>query len=322
MKPHIREQFTNEMFADLLERWGAESKGWQLSGGSMNLLYEVTINGCDRVMRVTDRSRRTPEAIRAELRWINHLRSCDISVCAPVCSSRGKWLEECGAEQCSFYAAVFERAKGVRVRRADLDRTHMMTLGRLLASLHNASTDYPRTDRMMWDYNFPGLLRLISDDSEIVEALTECEQAIRQLPYTREGFGLVHNDLHMHNYLVDDETIWLFDFDSCVYNWYVGDLACTWYFALSWIAGMDTEIWHKMRLPTLKSLLDGYAPHRELDPIWISQLPLFFRFRALSLYAFLSHRAGPQPDEDTRIRLANARHYAMSDMSPIVTAVM
>jgi Ser/Thr protein kinase RdoA (MazF antagonist) len=317
MRQHIRNQLTDDMLAELMQHWGATTVA-ECAGGAVNLIYDVTAGNQPLIFRITDDSRRTAAYVDAELHWIFHLKRCGLTVCAPVPSSRGMLMETCQANGRQFFAAAFERARGVPVRRSHLDRAHMIALGRMLGHLHAASMDYPTASRMNWDYNLPGLLKLVHDDPEAHDGLMHSAAAIAALPRDRNNFGLVHNDLHMHNYFIEDDTIWLFDFDCCLYNWFASDIACTWYFALSWLSGKDRAMWQKIQQPILSLLLQGYRQVHPISQQWIEQLPLFFRFRALSLYAYFSKRYGENSESHDRSRVETARFYALADV-PVVT---
>lgn len=312
MIPRIRERLTEDMIRSLLARWGA-TDAREIVGGATNVIFETRSGNRKLIVRITSDDRRKRENLRAELQWIEYLRSRGLAVCAAVPSHDGEVLHEVSNEGSTFFASAFEFAPGRRVRRAELNRAHMNELGRILAQLHVSSIEYPPAQRMMWDYNLPGLLKLVPDDQQVLDGLEECAMRIRKLQRDQSCFGLVHNDLHMHNYHVDGERIWLFDFDSSVYNWFASDIACTWYFSLSWTAGTDRKIWHKMSRPIFASLLEGYREVHSIDNAWAAQIPLFFRFRALSLYAFMSFRNRDKPREHERI--AMAREYALTDLT-------
>ena len=55
----------------------------------------------------------------------------------------------------------------------------------------------------------------------------------QSLPQDSASFGLIHQDAHGGNFLVDDQgQITLFDFDDCLYSWFINDIAMAIFYRL------------------------------------------------------------------------------------------
>jgi Ser/Thr protein kinase RdoA (MazF antagonist) len=108
------------------------------------------------------------------------------------------------------------------------------TLGSTIGKIHALAAQFNQTQptkiRPEWDgipNNFnpesdqdPGLAILNAEREKVVNYLNS-------LPQELGSFGLIHGDLHLGNFFVDvtGNKITLFDFDDCVYGWFMMDNA-------------------------------------------------------------------------------------------------
>ena len=108
--------------------------------------------------------------------------------------------------------------------------------------------------------------------------------ALGVLPRGVDDYGLVHNDLHTHNILVQDGTVRVIDFDVCVHHWFACDLAITQQCEL-WIDPSRMPERRRLWKRAFDHLWAGYGQANRLDPVWLQQLGLFLDYRRLLLYA-------------------------------------
>lgn len=98
-----------------------------------------------------------------------------------------------------------------------------------------------------------------------------------------DSFGLIHNDFHQGNLIIDDETITVIDFDDCSFNWFAQDLAVFFYHAYwqnSSFNGGDAVFIEKF----LKAFFKGYKTENTLHDDSIKQIPIFLKLREIYLY--------------------------------------
>ena len=79
--------------------------------------------------------------------------------------------------------------------------------------------------------------------------------------------------------------ITLFDFDDCVYSWFINDIAI----ALFYIS-MDAEELGYLNTASFTQdfmihFLQGYRRAYRLDPYWLKEIPTFLKLREIELYA-------------------------------------
>lgn len=115
--------------------------------------------------------------------------------------------------------------------------------------------------------------------AELKAAIADRLERFKALPMDPESYGLVHFDFSDGNYHVDltDGTITTFDFDNCIYCWYMFDLAHLWTHGIGW--GMWIEDGEE-RLKYLKEnyfavVLEGYRSETTLPENLLEQLQLF-----------------------------------------------
>jgi len=124
------------------------------------------------------------------------------------------------------------------------------------------------------------------DASQAVIAEKRAE-VIRELPKDKDGYGLIHTDLHFANFFVDVETgtVTIFDFDDCAYGWYVMDIAMTLLDAMVVHAGTDRAVsTEAFAAAFLKSYLRGYTAEAPMSAFRASQLLHFLKLLEIGLY--------------------------------------
>ena len=111
-------------------------------------------------------------------------------------------------------------------------------------------------------------------------------QHIHALPKDNDSYGLIHQDAHAGNFFVDENgNITLFDFDDCVYGWFVYDIAMVVFYMVTNHpdpVGFGTTFW--------PHFWSGYQQENDLDPAWLAEMPAFFKLREVDLYAVI-HRS-------------------------------
>jgi Ser/Thr protein kinase RdoA (MazF antagonist) len=96
-----------------------------------------------------------------------------------------------------------------------------------------------------------------------------------------ESYGLIHQDAHAGNFFVaDGDKITLFDFDDCVYSWFIYDIAMVLFYGLMGHEGDPAHIEYFCR-----HFLHGYRQENLLDPKWLIEIPNFLKLREIDLYA-------------------------------------
>ena len=105
---------------------------------------------------------------------------------------------------------------------------------------------------------------------------------MKSLPKGRESYGLIHQDAHSGNFFVDEilTTSPSFDFDDCVYSWFIYDIAMVFFYGLM---GHENDVGHIENF--CRHFFIGYSRENSLSPEWLSEIPFFLKLREIDLYA-------------------------------------
>ena len=104
------------------------------------------------------------------------------------------------------------------------------------------------------------------------------------LPRDPSVYHLIHADIHHGNFLVNEyNSIILFDFDDCHYNWLIYDLAVS-------LFNLDLAMREQCSRDEIESMhqdfLDGYRETGLLSEEWLSKLDLFILYRNFVIYSW------------------------------------
>ena len=130
----------------------------------------------------------------------------------------------------------------------------------------------------------------------IIDKYSQLIDHLGTLPQGRDEYGLVHTDMHGGNFFVDDEgRITLFDFDDCLYAWFIYDLAMALFYAISHDCVSEEDVVWAERF--LREFLGGYRCENTIADVWLEEIPHFLKLREIDLYAAI-HRSLDLDDLD------------------------
>lgn len=278
--------------------------------GGRNLVYACKQNGEKKyVLRISALGDRTQEDYEAETEFVHYLAEHGASVADVVPSKNGRLVEqikeksligdtetavdglqECAGDDKECFVSLFVYARGIllyengyRYREGAPISELFYNMGKTIGAIHRLSKQYhPTHHRQQYfdKYNMDSISKVIPDSyAELKVAIVDRLEKFKALPMDPESYGLVHFDFSDGNYHVDlsDGAITTFDFDNCIYCWYLFDLAHLWTHGVGW--GMWIEDGEK-RLKYLKEnyfavVLEGYRSETSLPQNMLEQLQLF-----------------------------------------------
>ena len=126
----------------------------------------------------------------------------------------------------------------------------------------------------------------------------------RTLPRDGESYGLVHFDFSDGNYHIDMNTgdLTAFDFDNCIYCWYMFDLAHLWTHGVGWFRHLQDPAGRMEGMARyFSTVLEGYRSETDVSDELLAQLPLFIDMTLIEYLvdAFeCSAREGEKPDSE------------------------
>ena len=267
------------------------------------------------VLRVSRLADRTEEDYLAETEFIRYLAEHGAPVADVIPSVNGR-LVECVAENgIKAYISLFEYARGMllydngyRYREGVPLEEYFYNTGKALGAIHRLSKQYKPVHRRadFFDkYNMDYIGRLIPDGyADLKEAIARRLETYKALPRDGEVYGLIHFDFSDGNYHVNMNTgdITAFDFDNCIYCWYMFDLAHLWTHGVGWYRHIQDPA---KRMEGMKhyfdTVLEGYRSETDVPDGLLEKLTLFIDMTIIEYIVDefeCSAREGGLPDKE------------------------
>jgi len=258
--------------------------------GGRNAVYIVTSAGGERrILRISALPDRSLEAYISETGFVHYLARHGAPVADVLPSLGGRLVEEVKTDTQTVYLSMFEYAPGGLIsdygyiyRNGAPLSEYFYNTGKTLGAIHRLSKQYPHTagrpeyaDKYSREY----INQLIPDIySGLKQAIFRRLTAFEALPMDSERYGLIHFDFSDGNYHIDMQTgkITVFDFDNCMYCWYMFDLANLWTHGEGWCRGIADG---RGRMEYMKGyfdkILEGYRTETTIPDDMLEKLPLF-----------------------------------------------
>jgi len=288
MDPEIVKRYNDDIQFKTMERFDIAPEKIKLLDGFESYIYTFSREDGDFILRIGHSLRRTRELIQGEVDWINYLAAGGAGVAEAILSKNGILVEYIDDQQGEFFmATAFVKASGGPPSNELYNQDLFQSWGRLLGRIHALSKSYqpadPRWKREEWDSPGNMLVEawLPPSDTMALAKFRELMGHLSTLPKDRESYGLIHQDAHAGNFFVDENyKITLFDFDDCVYSWFIYDIAMVLFYGLMGHEDDPAYIEHFCR-----HFLRGYRGENNLDPKWLAEIPHFLKLREIDLYA-------------------------------------
>lgn len=290
MENSVLNMFSERILQESARRFRLKSGNLELISDVENFVYKDRIDETACILRITHSSHRTLEAILGELDWMQYLSTNCISVPQPVHSVNGNLVEVIDADHSYFLATAFQRIPGKTILEGDECTPEIyQQWGQLLGKMHSLAKHYqpsqPSYQRAEW---FAGdsvcnAESYIPTQVKILDKYQELISRLRTLPKDRHSYGLIHADFTDVNFFVHNHQITVFDFDDCIYHWFVYDIAVVLYDSLPWLphGGMEKDEFARY---FWRYFFQGYTMENTLESSWMDQLNLFCKLREMSLY--------------------------------------
>jgi amicoumacin kinase len=320
MHPELVRRFHDRIRDEAARRYGLASSDLTELNAFENYVYEAeNADGVPLILRVSHSTRRTLPYTLGEVEFVRYLGAAGLPVSQPILSDPGQFVERIDDVDPDHYFVVtaFERAEGVvfddapplreRYWKAPLFRD----LGRLFARLHNRAQTYklsnPRYKRQEWyEYDVVDVDRFAPADETLVrERTARIIERLQRLPRGADDYGVIHADLHPHNFCFADGRITAFDFDNCEYAWFAKDIAVILFYVARGEARGQRE---PAVAAFLAPFLDGYRELRRCDRVWLEAIPDMLALQRSMNYALFHQYRDPDViNDDIRDRWGRFR---------------
>lgn len=244
-------------------------------------------------------------AIQEKIAFVDYLRRGGVNVPDLVRSLQGNLLETVEVERQLYAVTRMVKAPGHSIRfNRDWGPAFWERWGRIIGQIHRLSQDYSAGASIItWEDEHAFFGNLSQGDDAVTAKWEALAEQLRALPQPADAFGLIHNDAHVFNFLVDGANVTILDFDVCARHWFALDIAIPWFHTfweqarfrapdgVAKFARMFSRHW-----------LAGYRAEHTLERVWLERLPLFARYRQF-LHFIGTWKFNGQVMEDVRAAL-------------------
>lgn len=253
-------------------------------------------NGNKTVLRVCRPSYHTKDELRSQLLWIHQLNiDTDIPMADVITTKNGSFFTY--VEQ--YICIMFSFLNGHTVYNlSGISLCHAMeSIGEIAAKLHLHVQHWQASRTLTcftWNFeDFFGSTARWGDWSLLaalsVEQRGYCRQAIwlikkklEKYGKTPDRYGLIHSDLNIYNILIQEDTVYLIDFDDCGYGWYLLDLAMS-------LLTYDAKSIATVLLP---AWLRGYKKFHSFSDEDLDMIPTFIVLRKIVRFGWIATHTG------------------------------
>lgn len=292
MDPKIVKRYNDEILHTAMQCFGIKKNEIELLDGFESFIYEFyRPQDGEFILRIGHSGRRTPDMIAGEVDWINYLARGGANVSRAILSKNGNLMEPIDdgyGEQ--FLATAFIKAQGKPSWETEWNPVFVEHYGQVMGRIHRLTKDYapsnPSWRRPEWDT--PGNMNMAktlpASETAALVKFHDLMHHFETLPKDGNSYGLIHQDAHGGNFFVRDGQITLFDFDDCVYSWFIYDIAMVLFYAAM---GKDDKTAYTQEF--MRDFLQGYSRENTLDPKWLRELPFFLKLREIDLFGLIQH---------------------------------
>jgi len=283
----LGEKVAKELKDNLMQMYGLNIDDARFFYSSTNCAFIFENNPF--MIRVSFRNVKERANIISELLWVDDLKQFIETVCEPKPSNNNKLMEELVIDDNVYRICMFRTAKGSVLPIDKLTPLMLICIGELIGKIHSVSENEMDNDfkfnRGLLDgyFEFGKQLAYPKISDELKEWIEEVDAKVRSLDRSSKNFGLCHCDLHLNNFFVDINNVWLFDFDSAQYADYMYDVSTFLIMCLIFGYGHGRDahkVIHEELLPYLKI---GYSLAREVDDSFWDKVDLFIIYRTMNM---------------------------------------
>lgn len=287
----LNEELKEKMREILLERFGLDIEDAICRYSTQN--YAFIFPEKPYMLRVSMSPKKTRDEILSELMWVDDLKPFKETICEPNPSQNGVLLEEFEIDGVTYRASSFRTARGNVKVTMEMTPMFFICVGDLLGTIHRVSTNERELGieyrRKKMSETFAELKNRVDEKipPEIKNRISKIQKEVDSLPEEIGHYGICHGDFHINNFFVEENNIWVFDFDSCTYANYMYDIAsfiqaC---FLMGYKAGEDCrKVLNEDILPYFKI---GYELNKTCDEKDWELLELFIAYRVAMAYMSL-----------------------------------
>ncbi|MBU1094173.1 MAG: phosphotransferase [Firmicutes bacterium] len=290
MEAHIRKLFSQEILKEAGKKFGVKIEELYEVGGFENFIYGYKKEEEEFILRISHASHRTYEQLLSELDFVHFLAENHANVSIPVLSVDHNLIEKVELKDSYFTVSSYIKAEGERPSKAHFDDTFFHNYGKTIGQFHRLTKKYQPSNgvikRFKWDDDplFINARSYLPDSDEIIYTrFVELIEELNQLKIDSDHYGLIHTDIHMGNFFINEKKLTVFDFDDCSYMWFASDIAIALFYFLEF--SIRDEMKFKENTDYFMAhFMKGYLSENNLSLDDMKTVHNFLKLRELVLY--------------------------------------
>jgi Ser/Thr protein kinase RdoA (MazF antagonist) len=295
----------------VLKHWGIHNATLGLIKMRENCVFSVLTGDSKKyALRIHREGYHSKNNILSELQFMQALGTNSIKVPIPINSLDGNILIEKDNHLVDLFAWIEGHSLANDERfKNDIEflQTQYEKIGMLAAALHNISEHCKITghfERHAWDEEgiagenpfwgrFWELDALSAGEQKlIIKAKDKVFIQLSAVEKSKQNYGLIHADFVADNFMINENELYLIDFDDAGWGWHLFELATPLY---SFIGKPEYEL-------VYDALIKGYRSKRNLPDEALSLMPLFLLARSFTYLGWVQSR---QETETAQLRTRN-----------------
>ena len=275
-------------------------------GGEDGDVYEAKSAGQTCILKLVPTTEQGIQTLAEKIAFAHYLRDNGVRLASWLPSINGQLIEVVAEEETVVAVTKVEKVTGRHPNMhsgREWNAGLFYKWGSIMGRMHHLTQLFEGGEHIgHWHDEIAFFINWCSDP-EIKPHWYDMEAYLKTLPRPGNAYGLIHNDLHQWNFMLDRGEIIIFDFDVCNHHWFTTDIAIALFHGL-WVDSWSNTQLKKARTQKLSdSFMEGYRSENSLHAEWRVRLPHFLKYRQL-----LSHTVFSDPKS-----LANAsgwqRHW-------------
>lgn len=301
MEKFIKDLFTEEILNEAISKYELDKDSIKQLGGFESFIYSFKAQDKDYILRITHNSRRSPEMIESEMHWIDFLHQNGINCALPYLTKDNKLQDIIGKDESSFIVCAFDKVPGNHLGKETDTEELRFQYGKQLGKMHAKTKRYQphQHKRIEWfeDELIKNFHKIIpAEHTKLHEKFDLHLNEIHSIPKHQDNYGLVHYDAHPGNFFVENNQIYLFDFDDCQYAHFISDIAIVlFYFTPNSLSDSEKD---RLISEFFLTFMKGYISENALSDEEIRHIPLFLKQREFILYAAILSAYGDESHFD------------------------
>jgi Ser/Thr protein kinase RdoA (MazF antagonist) len=310
------------------EVYGLDTTPFTKLGSFESEIWEVNKNHSPLILRITDGAHRTIPELLSEASWIHFLSKNNVPCVTVIPTLQGN---NCfSLADPSIHLMLFTKACGHGPTTEDVTMSLIEEWGALLGRMHRLSLRFRPDERFIRSYTENIVTSHFNKVADKINPLIQKKYSsllikCMEFPVSHKHYGLIHSDLHLGNFFIDQGHMVIFDFDDLQLGWFVFDIAIALYY-IFWNSDLKEETWYQdsgerseKAKYFLTHLFKGYQEEFRLPACWFQMIPFFLELRQLDLYLVFKDRFGDSADLSTMpVKLLNQYEQRILNQVPFM----